>query len=79
MKNGYFANGYFTLGDKGEIETNRFFRVSSDLAKILDKIIDKNEYPPSKVIWVIFIGNFGTLDGQTEQSMAKELMNLIIF
>ena len=25
LKNGFFTNGYFTLGDEGEIDTNRFF------------------------------------------------------
>ena len=31
----------FSLGDDGEIETNRFFRDSSELAKFIDKKLDK--------------------------------------
>ena len=30
LKNGFFTNGYFTLGDEGEYETNTFFRDSSE-------------------------------------------------
>ena len=26
LKNGFFTNGYFTLGEDGEIDTNRFFK-----------------------------------------------------
>ena len=32
LKNGFFTNGYFYLGDEEEIETSRFFRDSSELA-----------------------------------------------
>ena len=39
--NGFFTNGYFTLGEEGEIDTNRFFKNSDELAKFIDKILDK--------------------------------------
>ena len=31
LKNGFFTNGYFTLGEDGEIDTNRFFKDSDEL------------------------------------------------
>ena len=37
MKNGGFKNVYFSLCDDREIDTNRFFKVSNMLAKIIDK------------------------------------------
>ena len=27
LKNGFFTNGYFSLGDEGEIDTNRFLKI----------------------------------------------------
>ena len=47
LKNGFFTNGYFTLGEEGEIDTNRFFKDSSELAKFIDKILDKYDDHPS--------------------------------
>ena len=41
LTNGFFTNGYFSLGDDGEIDTNRFFKNSDELAKFIDKILDK--------------------------------------
>ena len=41
LKNGFFTNGYFTLGEEGEVDTNRFFKDSDELAKFIDKIFDK--------------------------------------
>ena len=41
LKNGFFTNGYFTLGEEGEIDTNRFFKDSDELVKFIDKILDK--------------------------------------
>ena len=40
IKNVFFTNGVFILGDEGEIGTNRFFRDKGELAKFIDKIID---------------------------------------
>ena len=37
LGDGFFTNGYFTLGE----ERNRFSRNSSELAKLVDKIRDK--------------------------------------
>ena len=41
LQNGFFTNGYFTLDEEGEIDTNRFFKNSDKLAKFIDKILDK--------------------------------------
>ena len=40
-KNGFFMNSYFTLSDEGEIDSNRFFKDSNELAKFIDKIFDE--------------------------------------
>ena len=47
LPNGFFTNGYFTLGDEGEIDTNRFFKDSDELAKFIEKILDKVDDHPS--------------------------------
>ena len=54
LKNGFFTISYFTLGDKREIDTNRFFGDSSELANFLDKILDKYEDHRSE----FYTGNF---------------------
>ena len=46
LKNGFFTNGYFTLGEEGEIDTNRFFKDSNELAKFIDKLLDKYDDHP---------------------------------
>ena len=38
LKKGCFTNGYFSLGDGKEIDTNGFFKDSDELAKFIDKI-----------------------------------------
>ena len=38
LRNGFFTNGYFSLGDEREIDTNRFFKDSNELAEFIDKI-----------------------------------------
>ena len=53
LKNGFFTNGYFSLGDDGEIDTNRFFKDSDELAKFKDKILDKYDDQPS----IYYTGN----------------------
>ena len=53
LKNGFFTNGYFTLGEEGEIDTNRFFKDSNELAKFIDKILDKYDDHPS----IYYTGN----------------------
>ena len=53
LKNGFFTNGYFTLGEEGEIDTNRFFKDSSELAKFIDKTLDKYDDHPS----IYYTGN----------------------
>ena len=53
LTNGFFTNGYFSLGDEGEIDTNRFFKDSDELAKFIDKISDKYDDHPS----IYYTGN----------------------
>ena len=53
LKNGFFTNGYFFLGEEGEIDTNRFFKNSDQLAKFIDKILDKYDDHPS----IYYTGN----------------------
>ena len=48
LTNGFFTNGYFSLGDDdGEIDTKRFFKDSKELVKFIDKILDKYDDHPS--------------------------------
>ena len=47
LTNGFFTNGYFTLGDEGEIDTNRFFKDSKELSEFIDKILDQYDDHPS--------------------------------
>ena len=47
LRNDFFANGYFSLGDEGEISTNNFFEDSIELTKFIDKILDKYDDLPS--------------------------------
>ena len=47
LKNGFFTNGFFSLGDEGEIDTNRFFECSNYIAKFIGKILEKYDDQPS--------------------------------
>ena len=53
LKNGFFTKGCFSLCDDGEIDTNRFFKNSDELAKFIDKILDKYDDHPS----IYYTGN----------------------
>ena len=54
MKNGFFTNGYFTLRENdGGIDTNRFFKDSNELAKFIDKVLDKYDDHPG----IYYTGN----------------------
>ena len=53
LNNGFFTNGYFSLGEEGEIDTNRFFKDSNELAKLIDKILDQYDDHPS----IYYTGN----------------------
>ena len=53
LKNGFFTNGYFILGDEGEIDTDRFFKDSKELVEFIDKILDKYDDHPS----IYYTGN----------------------
>ena len=47
LKNGFVTNGYCSLGDEGEIDSNRFFKDSNELVMFIDKILDKYDDHPS--------------------------------
>ena len=47
LKNGFLTNGYSSLGEEGEIDTNRFLKDRNELAKIIDKILHKYGDHPS--------------------------------
>ena len=54
LKNAFFTNGFFGLGEEeGEIDTNRFFKNSDELANFIDKILDKYDDHPS----IYYTGN----------------------
>ena len=53
LKNGFFTNGYFSVSDDGEIDTNRFFKNSDELVKFIDKILHKYDDHPS----IYYTGN----------------------
>ena len=53
LKNGFFTNGHFSLGEEGEIDTKRFFKNSDELAKFIDKTLDKYDDYPS----IYYTGN----------------------
>ena len=41
LRNGFFTNGHFSLGEEeGEIDTNRFFKNSDELSEFIDKVLD---------------------------------------
>ena len=56
LKNGFFTNGFFSLGDEGEIDSNRFFKDRNELAKFVDNILDKYDDHPSLYYTVILLG-----------------------
>ena len=41
LRTGLLTNGYFSLGDDGDIDINRFFKNSNQLANFIDKLLDK--------------------------------------
>ena len=51
LRNGLFTNGYFNVGDDGEINTNKVFKDSYKIAKFTDKIVDKYKYDDHPCIY----------------------------
>ena len=47
LNNAFSTNGYFSPSDEGQIDTNRFFNDKNELAKFLDKILDRYDDHPS--------------------------------
>ena len=80
LRNGFFTNGYFILGDEEEIDTNRFFEDSNELAKFMDKILDKYDDHPSLYYTGNFYGffrNFKRLNGSEDGRGANEFNNIL--
>ena len=80
LKIGFFANGYSSLGDAGEIDTNRFFKDCSELAKFIDKILDKYDdhpsiYYPGKVYR--YFKKFKRVNRSENGRGAKEFINFL--
>ena len=79
LKNGFFTNGFFSLGEEGEIDTNRFFKTSDELAKFIDKILDKYDDHPS----IYYTGNiyryFRNFKRVNGSEHGRGVMNSIIF
>ena len=48
LRNCFFTKGYFSLSDDGQTDTYRFFKVSNELVKYIDKILDKYDDQPSQ-------------------------------
>ena len=45
--NVFFTNSYFSVGDEGEMDINRFLEDSNEMANFVDKILDKFYDQPS--------------------------------
>ena len=54
LKNVSFAEGFSSLCEEGEIDTNRFFEDSNELAKFIDKLLNKYDNHHS----IYYTGNF---------------------
>ena len=79
LKNGFFTNGYFSLGEEGEIDTNRFFKNSDELAKFIDKILDKyDDYPSINYTGNIYryFRNFKRVNRSDHGGGANEFNNI---
>ena len=80
LKNGFFTNGYFSLGDEGEIDTNRFFKDTNELAEFIEKILDKNDdHPPINYTGKIFrcFRNFKLVNRSEHGRGANEFNNIL--
>ena len=80
MENSFFTNGYFSLRDEGEIDINRFFKVSNDLAKLIVKIVDKyDDHPSTFYIGNIYryFRNFKRVSRSEHGRGAKEFNNIL--
>ena len=53
LRNGFFTNGHFSLGDEREIDPERFFKHSNELSEFIDKILVKYDDHPS----IYYTGN----------------------
>ena len=80
VTNGFFTNGYFTLGEEGEIDTNRFFKDSNELSEFIDKILDQYDDHPS----IYYTGNidryykkYKKVNGSDHGREANEFNNIL--
>ena len=80
LKNLFFTNSYISPGDDREIETKRFFEDCDELAKLIDKNIDKYVYHPSiyytgNIYW--FFRNFKRVNRSEHGRDANELNSIL--
>ena len=78
LKNGFFTNGYFSLGDDGGLDTTGFFKDSDELDKFIDKILDKYDDRPSIYYTVNnyrYFRNFKRVNRSDHGRVANEFKN----
>ena len=80
MTNGFFTNGYFSLGDDEQIDFNRFSKDRNELAKFIDKNSDKYDHHPS----IYYTGNiirifrnFKQVNRSNHGRCASEINNIL--
>ena len=75
LNNGCFTTEYFGLCDEKEIDTDRFFKDSNKLAKLIDKTLDKyDDLPAIKFTGNIFrcLRNFKLVNRSEDGRSANE-------
>ena len=77
LKIGFFTNGCFSLGNKGEIDTNRFLQDSNELAKFNNKILDNCDDHPFVYTGNIYryFGIFRQVNRSEHSKRANEFKN----
>ena len=82
LRDEFFTKSYFTLGDQRDNDTGRFFKDSNELAKFIDKILDKYDDRPSVYhtgsIYRYF-RNFKRVNRFEQQRGANEFNNSLEF
>ena len=79
LKNVFFTDGYFSPGEEGEIDTDRFFKEINELGKFIEKYLIKMTTILLYNIQAIFIGNLEFLNEKTDLNMEEVLTNLIFW
>ena len=79
LKNGFLTKKCFTPGDNEKIDTNRFFKDSKEIAKFIDKILDKyddhrSEYYTGNIRW--YFRNFRSATRSNHGGGSNDLNNI---